>query len=236
MLYFSRWKTAAILAVTLPLCLAAVPNVLPKRAFDNLPNWAQRKIEPGLEFAGGVRAVLAVDSVALRRERLEYLREDVRRALREVRARMVSAPIVREGGIEVRLHEDADFDQALSKLRQLSWPPDDVAIKLAQQQPTKVAGAADGAASLTAVRYVQLPPSDIVVTTEGRTIRLAVTDAAMREHIQMARNRAIDFVARRMAALGVPRVSVQPEGTDRVLLEAPGVEPDTFDRLKHLRY
>jgi preprotein translocase subunit SecD len=54
MLYFSRWKTAAILGTALIVCLPALTNVLPAATFDSLPGWAQRKIELGMDLGGGV--------------------------------------------------------------------------------------------------------------------------------------------------------------------------------------
>src|SRR5882724_4469716 len=62
MLYFSRWKTAAILGTTLIVCLAALTNVLPAATFDSLPGWAQRKIELGMDLRGGTHVQLAVDT------------------------------------------------------------------------------------------------------------------------------------------------------------------------------
>jgi hypothetical protein len=40
MLEFSRLRTAAILGLTMVVCLAAVPGVLPAAAFGRLPHWA----------------------------------------------------------------------------------------------------------------------------------------------------------------------------------------------------
>ena len=77
MLLFSRSATAAILAIPLVLCLAAVPNLLPKNAFDSLPAWAQNKITLGWDLQGGTRIQFRVDNDDVRRMMLLALQDNV---------------------------------------------------------------------------------------------------------------------------------------------------------------
>ena len=83
MLYFSRWKAAAILLTTLMVCGFAVPNFFPDKTVQSWPKWAQRHVVLGLDLQGGSHILLEVDTNAVRKEKLETLRDDVRR----VRAR-----------------------------------------------------------------------------------------------------------------------------------------------------
>src|SRR6185295_9793561 len=85
MLFFSRWKTIGILAVALITCLFAVPNFFPEKMVQSWPKWAQRHIVLGLDLQGGSHLLLEVDSNAVRKEKIEALRDDVRRVLREAR-------------------------------------------------------------------------------------------------------------------------------------------------------
>eukprot|EP01031_Cornospumella_fuschlensis_P017029 gene17029-20830_t len=79
MMYFARWKTAAILLVCLVGTLVSLPNLLPRAAF---PDWAPvRQIALGLDLRGGSYLLLEVDTSVLLRERLESLVEGTRRGM-----------------------------------------------------------------------------------------------------------------------------------------------------------
>ncbi|MFZ0197451.1 MAG: protein translocase subunit SecD, partial [Pseudolabrys sp.] len=83
MLYFTRWKAAAILLTAFVVCLFAVPNFLPEKMVQSWPKWAQRHVVLGLDLQGGSHILLEVDTNAVRKEKLESLRDDVRRVLRD---------------------------------------------------------------------------------------------------------------------------------------------------------
>jgi preprotein translocase subunit SecD len=221
----SRWKAVAILASTLVVCVAAVPNVLPNSTFERLPAWAQRKIMLSYDLQGGSRAVFAVDRDAMRREQLQELREDARRTLRLARVGFVSVPVIHERSIEVRVRE-ADFDLAVTKLRELAGPSAAVVTGAAARQ-VDLADVPAGSASLTADRRSStvtptLPDFFVTARDDGRII-LTPTDATMDERIEQGRLQAMFIAERRLLQLGVDRFSIEPQGLDRVLIEAPGV-------------
>ncbi len=121
MLYFTRWKAAAILLTAFFICLFAVPNFLPTKMVDSWPKWAQRHVVLGLDLQGGSHILLEVDTKAVRKEMLETLRDDMRRVLREARIGYTGL-VVRGNSAEVRIREGANADLALEKLRGLSQP------------------------------------------------------------------------------------------------------------------
>ena len=82
MLFFTRWKAAAILLTALVVCLFAVPNFFPESVVEHWPGWAQRHIVLGLDLQGGSSLLLEVDTSSVRKERLQALDEDVLRVLR----------------------------------------------------------------------------------------------------------------------------------------------------------
>src|SRR5271165_6119264 len=118
MLHFSRIKTAAILLTVLFVCFAAVPNFFPESVVEKWPKWAQRHIVLGLDLQGGSHILLEVDANAVRQEKVEALRDEVRRVLRDARIGY-SGLIARGDTVEVRIREPADIPQALTKLREL---------------------------------------------------------------------------------------------------------------------
>ena len=86
------------------------------------PKWAQRHIVLGLDLQGGSHILLEVDAAAVRKEKLEQLRDDVRRVLRDARVGLQRAAVVRGNTVEVRDPRKPTCRQALTKLRELSQP------------------------------------------------------------------------------------------------------------------
>jgi len=206
MLFFSRWKATAILLTALVVCLFAVPNFFPANVFQSLPKWAQRHIVLGLDLQGGSHILLEVDANAVRREKLQSLLDDTRRLLREARIGYTGL-VIRGDSIEVRIREGSDQQAALSKLRELSQP-------------------LGGLFNATGQRTVD------VTDAGGGLIRLTLSQAAMTERIRQAVDQSIQIVERRVNELGTVEPSIQRQGTDRILVQVPGLQDPT--RLKEL--
>src|SRR5271156_5707502 len=120
MLYFTRWKALAIILTALVVCLCAVPNFFPEAKVKTWPVWAQRHLVLGLDLQGGSYLLLEVDSNYIKKEKLDQVRDEARRVLREARigyTGLVSKP----DSVEVRV-KDTDSQNALAKLRELSQP------------------------------------------------------------------------------------------------------------------
>src|SRR5499426_3716074 len=196
MLYFSRWKAAAVLLTALIVCLFAVPNFFPERTFQALPKWAQRQIVLGLDLQGGSHILLEVDANAVRKEKLQSLADDVLRVLREARIPFTGRA-VRGDRVEVRITREADLPQALSKLRELSQP-------------------LGGLLSATGQRSIEITDGG------GGLIQLRPTDAALTERIRQAVEQSIQIVDRRVNELGTVEPSIQRQGVDRILVQVPG--------------
>jgi preprotein translocase subunit SecD len=206
MLYFSRWKVIATLATALLICLFAVPNFINEKTVQSWPKWAQRHVVLGLDLQGGSHILLEVDSNAVRKEKVEALRDDVRRVLRDARVGYTGLA-VRGASVEVRIREDANFDQAMTKLRELSQP---------------LGGLLGG----TGVRSVDV--SDL----GNRAVRLTVTEAAMLERIRQSVDQSIQIVQRRVDELGTVEPLIQRQGADRLLVQVPGLQDPS--RLKEI--
>ena len=123
MLYFTRWKVAAILLTAFVVCLFAVPNFLPEKTVLSWPKWAQRHVVLGLDLQGGSHILLEVDTKAVRKEMLETLRDDVRRVLREARIGYIGL-VVRGNSVEVRIRQ---LRTMLSEVRAKGEPVKDEA-------------------------------------------------------------------------------------------------------------
>jgi preprotein translocase subunit SecD len=206
MLYVSRWKATAILLSTLLVCLFAVPNLLPDSTVQRWPKWAQRQMVLGLDLQGGSHILLEVDAAAVRREKVGQLRDDVRRVLREAKAGLVAAPVIKGNTVEVRIRE-SDLQQGLTKLRELSQP-------------------LGGLLATTGARSVD------IVQPGGGLVRLTLTEPAIVERIRQAVEQSIQIVERRVNELGTVEPTIQRQGVDRILVQVPGLQDP--QRLKEL--
>ena len=95
MLYFTRWKALAIILTALVVCLCAVPNFFPEATVKGWPAWAQRRLVLGLDLRGGSYLLLEVDGNSVKKDRLEAVRDEARKVLREARIQFT-------GGVTVR--------------------------------------------------------------------------------------------------------------------------------------
>src|SRR6476646_8439064 len=206
MLYFTRWKAAAILLTAFVVCLFAVPNFLPEKMVQSWPKWAQRHVVLGLDLQGGSHSLLEVDSAAGRKEKLEVVRDDGRRVLRDARVGYTGL-VIRGTSVEVRIREGSNFDQAVDKLRELSQP-------------------LGGILNTTGQRSLD------VRTEPGNLVRLTVTEPALVERIRQSVEQSIQIIERRVNELGTVEPLIQRQGADRILVQVPGLQDPT--RLKEL--
>src|SRR4030088_3616132 len=120
MLYVTRWKALGIILIALAVCLCAVPNFFPEATVKTWPAWAQRRLVLGLDLQGGSHLLLEVDANSVKKDKLDQVRDDVRRTLRDAKIGYTGLA-VRNDAVEVRV-KDTDLPNALAKLRELSQP------------------------------------------------------------------------------------------------------------------
>jgi len=205
MLFFTRWKAAAILLFALVVCLFALPNFFSETTIRHWPSWAQRHIVLGLDLQGGSHLLLEVDSAAVRKEQLQSINDDVLRVLRQARIPFTGRAI-RGNSVEVHITRDTDIDTALARLRELSQPLSGFAGSTGQRTMT--------------------------VTPTSSTITLSPTDPAITERVRQAVDQSIQIVERRVNELGLVEPTIQREGVDRILVQVPGLQDPS--RLKEI--
>ena len=206
MLYFTRWKALAIILTALVVCLCAVPNFFPEATVKGWPAWAQRRLVLGLDLQGGSYLLLEVDSNYVKKEKLDQVRDDVRRALRDAKIGYTGLA-VRNDAVEVRISRDTDVPNALAKLRELSQPLGGL-LGSSGQRSLEVSDAGGG------------------------LIRLTVPQAAITERVRQTIEQSIQIVERRVNQLGTVEPVIQRQGQDRILVQVPGLQDPS--RLKEL--
>jgi preprotein translocase subunit SecD len=200
MLYFTRWKALAIILTALVVCLCAVPNFFPEAKVKTWPLWAQRHLVLGLDLQGGSYLLLEVDSNYVKKEKLDQVRDDVRRVLRENKIGYTGLAS-RADYVEVRVKE-SDAQTALAKLRELSQP-------------------LGGLLGSSGQRSLEISDAG------GGLIRLAVPQAAVTDRIRQTIEQSIQIVERRVNQLGTVEPVIQRQGADRILVQVPGLQDPT---------
>lgn len=207
MLYFTRWKALAIILTALVVCLCAVPNFFPEATVKTWPAFAQRRMVLGLDLQGGSYLLLEVDANAVKKDKVDQLRDDVRAALRTAKIGFTGGIVTKPDGVDVRITKDTDFATALSKLRELS-------------QPLGGLLGSNGQRSLE------------VSDAGGGLIRMTVPPAAITDRTRQAVEQSITIIEKRVNQLGTVEPLIQRQGVDRILVQVPGLQDPT--RLKAL--
>ena len=199
MMYFARWKTAAILAICLLGVLVSLPNLLPRAAF---PEWMPaRQVNLGLDLRGGSYLLLEVDTSVLLRERLEGLVEGTRRGLTQANPRIAYTGLATQPDqrrIQLRITDPAQREAAQRAVRELA-------------NPVAVGGGATQ------------PDIDVAVAPDG-LLTATVTEAGLRAKASSAVEQSIEIVRRRIDETGVAEALIARQGQNRILVQLPGVE------------
>ena len=206
MLHFSRWKALAILLTSLVICLFTVPSLLSQQHFQELPNFLQRRLVLGLDLQGGSHILLEVDSAAIRKEKLESLRDDVRRTLREARVGYNNLTIQGDS-VQVRIREPSEIPEGMRRLRDLSAPSGGL-LAVGGQRDIEVSDTGNG------------------------LVKLTLTEYGIRNRIRQAVDQSIEIVRRRIDELGTVEPLIARQGDDRILVQVPGLQDPA--RLKAL--
>jgi len=196
MLDFPRWKVASIVALLLALMLLAVPTFIPEKYTRNWPIPTSR-VNLGLDLYGGSHLLLEADTAELAVTRLEAKRDEVSAALRRGGDRIEIGDISTRGGkLSFLVRDPTKIDDARERL-------------------LPVLG--DGA-GLTGQREWTL---DVVDSTR---FVLTPTAAGTTLATERAMEVATNVVRIRTDQLGTREASVVRQGTDRIVVEVPGLD------------
>ncbi len=202
MLHFSRAYILAILAICLLGLLIPVPNFLSKEAYDRLPAFAQHKIGLGLDLRGGAHLLTKMDMDELRRSWMNNIVDQARAKLREAKIGFTGLG-PSGGGVKVSLAKTdaADIDAAMKALRPIA----------------QMIGGALGSGNY-----------DLDIKSDGTGgITITPTEPGLNERAAQAIATAVEIIRNRLDPGGIKEYTIQRQGTDRILVQAPGVEDTT---------
>jgi preprotein translocase subunit SecD len=204
MLDFPRWKIIGITLVIAIGILFSIPSMLTGPARAAWPSWLpQSEINLGLDLAGGSHLLLEADKADAAKQRLQAMEDAVTTELRRD-PRIEVGDITMSGGrLTCMVRDPAQVDAAVERMRTLT-------------QPVGLTGSRDWD-----VKVVDSTRVTLIPTTSG-------IERSLKDAMTVAR----DVVRRRIDPQGTKEITVINEGTDRILVQVPGVEdPEALKKL-----
>jgi preprotein translocase subunit SecD len=231
MLQFPAWKTALISLVCLAGLLFTLPNAFfgrAERALDarvaversqpetperaaamaGWPSWLPGQVVSlGLDLRGGVHLLAEVQVQEVYAERVTALWPEVREKLQGLRERIGTIRRVESapGELRVRIGTPEAMPDAIAAAQDLTNP----------------------VVSLTGVGS-----RDFEITSEGDVMVLRMSEAEKAATDERTMAQALEIIRRRVDETGTREPTIQRQGTDRILVQVPGL--GSADELKAL--
>ncbi len=193
MIQLRPWKIVLVVLAALFGVVFTAPNLLPASLTSGLPAPLGQRLNLGLDLQGGSYLQLQVDQASLRAEQLANLTEDARRTLGDAHISFTGLGVI-NGQVQARIDAAVQVNAAADLLRS----------KLSQQT------AQNGARDL------------MVSSGPNQTLTLGYSEATWRQLTISAVTQSIEVVRRRIDALGTREPTIIRQGTDRIVVEAPG--------------
>ncbi|MCA1296951.1 protein translocase subunit SecD [Stappia indica] len=209
MLYFARWKISLIVLVVLAGLVTTLPNFFSSDTLKAWPDWLpKRQVVLGLDLQGGAYLLYEIDRKDYVAKRLKTLVGDIRQTLREDPRIGYTGLGVQGNGAQVRIRDLDRLAEAEKRLAELKNP--------------LVANLFGGQA---------VDEFDMTVSEDG-LVRFAYSEQGLSQRISSIVQQSIEVIRLRLDEFGTTEPSIQRQGEDRILVEAPG-EGDP-QRLKEL--
>jgi preprotein translocase subunit SecD len=196
MLDFPRWKVWLVCLTIIICCAYSIPSFVPKETTKNWPGFAQVRFNLGLDLAGGSHLMFEADTSDIAKQRLETMEDLVRTEMRKGNPRIEIGDISIQGGQLAFMVRDASrVDAAVELMR-------------AQTQGAGMTGQRDWDVSVVDTNRIVIRPTK------------AGIDKALEDTMSTAR----EVVLRRIDPDGTKEVTVVRQGSNRLVVQVPGVE------------
>ncbi|PYF13109.1 preprotein translocase subunit SecD [Rhodobacter viridis] len=222
MLQISLWKRLVILGLCLAALVTAAPNLFYARveghndavtAFEKngalteaqeaakaaWPDWAPSAlVNLGLDLRGGAHLLAEVHLNEVYKARMDSLWPEARKVLAAERA-------------------------TIGSIRRVPSPEGELRIQIGQKD--QIAKAVEVARTLTrpVVSLTGVGQSDYEVTGEGDTLVFRLSEAEKTATDDRTMQQSLEIVRRRVDAAGTREPTIMRQGTDRILIEVPGI-------------
>ncbi|OLP42320.1 protein translocase subunit SecD [Rhizobium oryziradicis] len=189
-----RWLLAIYSLVIMFGLLTALPNILPQSTLDKMPSWLPHN-----------RVSLGLDLrggsyLVLEVDSADLVKERLQTLMQDARQTLSEAKIpvtsLRQNNkqLVITLSDETQRQAALTALQKLATP-------------VGVTGS-----------------SDLAMTGAGSQIIVALTDAGLADRVTAAVDQSLEIIRKRVDQVGVAEPTIQRAGTDRVVVQLPGVQ------------
>jgi preprotein translocase subunit SecD len=172
----------------------AIPSLLPERITEQMPAWLAPRINLGLDLAGGSHLMLEAQTEGVGRQRLENMEDILRRELRREGVQF-SEFSTSDGRLSFLVRNPAQLQPALNLVRTQSQP---AGLGTQREWDVEVAG--------------------------GNRVVMTPTAAGLNAAIDQAMDVARDVIDRRINALGTLEPTIIRQGSDRIVVQVPGLQ------------
>lgn len=212
MLQFNKWQTASIISLVLFGVLFTIPNFFAKEQLAGLPSvMPKSQINLGLDLQGGSYLLLQVDTDEVIDNRMTGLRRELQQLMRPSgnRERIALQALPNYDAatktVTLRIRNEDQSEEALDRISDINR---------------------QGALGLA------LGGRPYVVEATGPRIDVRMTAEAQRYYSTSAVRDSIEVVRRRIDPAGTKEVAIQPQGLDRIIVQAPGDnDPEALKQL-----
>jgi len=222
MLQISLWKRFVILGLCLAALLTAAPNLFYSRveghndaiaAFEKTGTMTEAQaaakagwpgflpsalVNLGLDLRGGAHLLAEVHLNEVYKSRMDALWPEARKVLAAERA-------------------------TIGSIRRVPSPEGELRIQIGE--PSQIAKAVEVAKTLTSpvVSLTGVGQSDYEVTGQGDTLAFKLSEAEKVATDDRTMQQSLEIVRRRVDAAGTREPTIMRQGTDRILIEVPGI-------------
>ncbi|HHN67065.1 MAG TPA: protein translocase subunit SecD [Thermopetrobacter sp.] len=194
------FKVLSIFGVVLLGLLFALPNALPPQVRDALPDFLpKRTVVLGLDLQGGSHLLWEVDRKELTKTLTTQLRGDVRQSLWQENKIRHRLQVRKDGAVIVTITDPAKVEKAAEVLRKLARPVDVGFFATGVQR------------------------AEIDVERDGNRFILKFSETGLNARIRRAVEQAIEVIRRRLDELGMTEATIQQQGPERIIVQAPGM-------------
>ena len=231
MLQFPPWKIAVILGVVLWGCVLALPNMFSdiqlgiqpvKPATENsqtLIDWEnevaaaeasnypgilpKQKLNLGLDLQGGVYLLIELEADQVASRYLRNISPDLNQSMQGNRG----------GGQLIGHRRNLVGDKLVLELTR-DWSPETIAET--RERIRRINPTLEGSITQEGMLSVE--------QVNDRTFEITLTENAKIEQLKDAQRKSMEVIRRRIDPDGVREISIAPQGNDRIVLEAPGID------------
>jgi preprotein translocase subunit SecD len=221
MLQIDGWKRVLILLTCVVGLLLALPNAFYPRVeahndavadleagmsgngLEELaagwPNWMPSSlVNLGLDLRGGAHLLAEVQVADVYKARMTATWPEVRDLLREERS-------------------------TIGTIRLQPGPDDELRVKISKPEAIQEAASIVRGLARPVVSLTGAGATDIQVSTQGDTIVVRLSEAERLATDQRTVQQALEIVRRRIDEVGTREPTIQRQGTDRILIQVPGI-------------